>query len=239
MIAVGIITAPRPRATLGSSILSLRGPGGYTGAINVYADGMTQHDLGNIDNLDVRVVPRVKPLGNLRNWVDALGHLHATSTEPYLMVCEDDITWADNAFVALEDECRYIGSLERAGAYSLFLPVRMAKLHERTVGHAMHPGWQKAGMQVGNKMWGAQCLMFTRAQAEWLLRESLLVTYTSNPKWTKNVDAIVAHCLNTANRNIYWRNPCLVNHTLGEGNSSLGYPIDRPNLRTHNFTGRP
>ena len=229
MFAVGIITAPRPRPTLSHSVASMRRAGGWAGEIRVQSDGP-------VTAPDVRctIVRNQPPLGNLRNWVACLSGLLKQNAK-WLMVCEDDIVWADDAFSALEEELG--GLFPRFDCVSLYLPIRMSSRIEKIKGK-LDPGYHWEAMQVHRSMWGAQCLLFPRETAEWLLSSAELAYFTNNKRWNKNVDGIVAECLNSTNRKIWWRVPCLVDHTpLGEGNSSLGYADERPNLRTRYFTG--
>lgn len=240
MIAVGYTTAPRDRPTLADSVKSIREQGGYEGRIVVFAEpGSATREVFVHDTGPFMAIANRVPLGALRNWVAGLRFLVTQTTEPWLMICQDDITWAERAFVALHAELDVMASLERAGGYSLFLPVRMAKLCERSMGSELPHGWLQSGMQNGNKMWGAQCLLFARRQAMKLLSDPVLRSYTDDPQYTKNIDAIVAHAINARGERIYWRNPCLVDHVLGEANSSLGNKDSRPNLRTRHFTGTP
>jgi hypothetical protein len=230
MISVGIITAPRPKPTLDASVRSLRQDAGWKGEVCILSDG-------SIVAPDARCNVRrnVPPLGNLRNWVAALTWITHAAEEPWLMVCEDDIVWAKGAFSALERELKGCSF----DAISLYLPIRMSKRLEEKVG-PLDPGYHSDRMQVFRSMWGAQCLLLPRRTAVWLLSSRELRSFTHNFRWQKNVDGIVADCLNNTGRKIWWRVPCLVDHTpLGEGNSSLGYADDRPNLRTKYFTGQP
>lgn len=232
MIATGIITAARPRATLAISIDSYRAAG-FTGPVLVCDDG-----TGDIFLDGVSRVINIPPLGNLRNWAKCLQILYASTKAQWLMVCEDDITWASRAASALHAELDHIANLASAGGYSLYLPARMSSRAEQLSAGDLKRGWHWEGLQIGKSMWGAQCLLFTRAQAGEVLRA--LAPILHDPRHTKNVDAWVSDAINRAGRRIYWRVPCLVDHVLGDGNSVL-YPDkqDRPNLRTKYFTGEP
>lgn len=209
----------------------MRREGGWGGEVFVCSDGpITAPDA------HCRIIRNVPALGNLRNWVKALSTIADRTDEPWLMVCEDDIVWAKGAFPALEEElvdCSF-------DCISLYLPIRMSKRLEQMRKGPLDEGYHWEQMQVHRSMWGAQCLLLPRHTAQWLLSSDALRAFTSNQRWQKNVDGIVAECLNATGRKIWWRVPCLVDHTpLGEGNSSLGYADDRPNLRTRYFTGEP
>jgi len=98
-------------------------------------------------------------------------------------------------------------------------------------------GWY--GSSQGKKTWGAQCLVFSREQARELLSCKIFNGFLNDYRWDKNIDAIIGQSLGNRGLHIAYRIPCLVNHTLGEGNSSLGYADVRPDLRTKYFTGHP
>lgn len=233
---VAVITAPRGRSVVRRSLESFRQIGGFVNVpVIVSSDGRCE-DLTDLVEV---IVENEKPLGNFRNWIQALELAVTHRSADYVMVCEDDIVWAKGAHVALSREIHdVVGNWERTeagvGAMSLYLPHHEA----RHIGQPLFDGWHVGAMK-GMSTWGAQCLMFSQAQASALLTTPKFRQMRADPKWHKNVDGIVASCLNERGRTIAYRVPCLVNHEpLGEGNSSLGYPDDRPGLRTHYFTGK-
>ncbi|HMF59117.1 MAG TPA: hypothetical protein VK595_02025 [Vicinamibacterales bacterium] len=231
MMATAVITAPRPRETLSLSLRSYR-LAGFDNAIRIFADGPVSTDTDAL-----HITRNDPPLGNLRNWHLALQTLEIETDADWLMVCEDDIEWVRGACAALIGDLRSLEQsrvFQRAGALSLYLPRR----HTKNLPMTLSPGWHGEGLQRGIGAWGAQCLLFSRAQARALLADTQFNQYLQS-KMDKNVDAIVAKCINDCGREILYRVPCLVDHSLGEGNSSLGYKDDRPNLRTNYFTGQP
>lgn len=234
-IAAGIITAPRPRATLNESIRSMRAGGfGMDVPVLVFQDGECPPITEPVDNVMVNSIP----MGNLRNWHRALHILYYQTQAEWLMVCEDDIEWAKGAHEALLHDLNLFAvslSFNKVGAVSLYCPIRMSGDMEKLYGGRLTRGWY--GARKGMKTWGAQCLVFSRKQASMLLNDVGLQTFLNNKKWNKNVDAIVAECINSHSREIAYRIPCLVDHTYGDANSSLGYRDDRPNLKTAYFTG--
>lgn len=230
MIATAVITAPRPRGTLAESLESYRAAG-FHGGVLVCNDGPPEpnrpHGTSYINN--------PTPLGNLRNWHSALKALVLTTKAEWVMVCEDDITWARNAAYALATDLRTIGTLELAGGFSLYLPARMSGKCEPFHGGVLPEGYVWEGMQLGRKMWGAQCLLFTRAQAERVLAG--LQKYVHDQRKQKNIDGWVTEIVNNAGLRLYWRVPCLVDHKLGDENSALYGAEQRPNLRSKYYTG--
>jgi len=231
MIATAIITAPRPRNTLYESIQSWRHDGGFTGPLLVCSDAMP-----GIRGTLLSVHENVPALGNMRNWKLALSMLVSQGDDEWLMVCEDDIVWAKGARDALDRELPALKesvTFSRAGGLSLYLPRRHTKKMMR-----LRPGWHGSGLQQAHKTWGAQCMVFSRGQALELLGDLKFGELTSDLTRDKNIDAVFGRCINARGKEILYRVPCLVNHTLGDGNSSLGYSADRPDLRTDYWTGR-
>jgi len=233
MIATGIITAPRPKPTLFESIVSYR-VGGFTNRVHVFAE----KDVG-FSSANMITEVNKERLGNLRNWAKALTTLFTDTKAPWLMICEDDIVWAQACAETLFSDLqsyRQRPDYHQSGAISLFCPIKASKEIEQRNG-VLQRGWY--GSSQGKKTWGAQCLVFSREQARELLSCRIFNGFLNDYRWDKNIDAIIGQSLAARQKNIAYRIPCLVNHTLGEGNSSLGYSADRPNLLTKYWTGRP
>jgi hypothetical protein len=229
MIAIGIISAPRARPTIKQSIASFRNAG-FAGDVQVYAEPGSDVVVSN----EVHYHWNETTKGNFRNWIHALESLLAAQTN-WVMICEDDISWAFNAAEILEYDLSKFDVGGNAGALSLYCPIRMSKVLERDYANSaplMH-GWY--GARLGKGTWGAQCLVLHRYWAHKLLADKVLLAYLANARWEKNVDLIVADTVNRAGREIVYRIPCLVDHTFGDGNSSLGYKVDRPELKTKYF----
>lgn len=230
MISFGIITAARPISTIERSLQSLREAGFDDDVVISSDDPLTPFMVG------CQVAQNQSPLGNLRNWHQCLTLL-MRSTENWLCVCEDDITWVRDCRPALEYDLRVLASSSRlrtVGALSLYFPIAMSREIEEK-GKALGNGWHAATR--GFRTWGAQCFLFTRSMAADLLASKKFREYVDNPRWTKNVDGVVADSIGQEDLRILYRVPCLVNHDLGDANSSLGYADDRPKLKTRYFTG--
>lgn len=227
MMQIGIITAPRPRSTIGASIESMR-KAGFKQDVTIFAEPGT--DLPVCDGCHIMQNSQV--LGNFRNWVACLQWLTAAPSEWY-MICEDDIAWASNAAADLDHDLFNWRHPSSAGALSLYCPIRMSKVIERRYGSPLVQGYY--GINLGRSTWGAQCLVFHHTWAASLLNSSVLRAYMTDPRWQKNVDALVADALLSKGFEILYRIPCLVNHTYGDANSSLGYKPDRPELLTKYF----
>lgn len=235
-LATGIITAPRPRPTLNDSLLSYRDAGFVSVSTTVFADGPKRPNLGVAT---AGVVHDGRTYGNLHNWHRALRNIFLYCRDAdWLMVCEDDISWASRSFEVLMNDLELFRQSKKfasTGALSLYCPVRVSNDIERMRGNAsLLPGWYP--INHGMKTWGAQCLVFSRAQAERLLACRTFDAFLRNGKYNKNVDAIVAESIRSRGLAIGYRIPCLVDHEFGEGNSSLGYKDDRPALKTRYFS---
>jgi hypothetical protein len=230
MIAIGIITAPRAVPTITQSIASLR-DAGFKQGITIFSEPGSESPV--CDGCNVVRNPARK--GNFRNWVGALQHL-AMGPGDWMMICEDDILWSHDAAAVLSHDLSKWQGNTRAGAISLFCPIRMSKVLERKYGTPLMQGWY--GLNLGRSTWGAQCLVFHRTWAAALLSDKSLKAYLDDPRWDKNVDALIADVIARRGREIMYRIPCLVDHTFGEGNSSLGYKPERPDLKTKYFMDR-
>lgn len=229
MISHGVITAPRPVRTVERSVASLR-LSGFRGEVVLSSDDPT---LTGVDGATLYNNPVVR--GNFRNWLQCL-RLLLESNSPWLCISEDDVTWVPDCQSVLEHDLKLLeisDKIKRVGALSLYFPIVMSSQIDG--GKSLPPGWHEATR--GIKTWGAQSFLFSRKMAEDLLASPHMREYEANPKWSKNVDGIVADVLAKHSLSILYRVPCLVNHDLGRANSSLGYPDDRPKLETKYFTG--
>jgi len=233
VIRTGIITAPRPRSTLAESVRSYRAAG-FANDVLVFSDG---GDTVIADK--VITMPNEERLGNKRNWIRALAVLsNGVDTGDWIMICEDDISWSVGAARDLVEsllDLKRRDALRQAGALSLYAPRRVTSLVEK--GHRLAQRQGYTGMQQGRKTWGAQCYVFTHHMAMTLLHDGQFRAMAGDFLRDKNIDAMIGQCLNDRGLNIAYRIPCLVDHDLGKGNSSLGYADDRPKLETDYFRG--
>ena len=236
MIATGIITASRPRPTLEYSLTSYR-EAGFENPVHIFADGTPAPFKGAYqDRWGSQIIINPLPLGNLRNWMSACRTLLQTTTEPFIMICEDDVTWAENAASVLASELSN-WSRSNTGLISLYLPRRMSKLLEaaHSPGSKLKSGYY--GIRCGRKMWGAQCLVLPRSEAQALMSCGYIQAVLSDVTNKINVDAHVAESMLLRGRDLVYRAPCLVDHVLGDLNSALYGSKDRPELRTSYFEG--
>lgn len=235
MIRTGIITAPRPRPSLAESVRSYRAAG-FDNEVLVFSDN------GDVVADGVRTLRNEVRLGNKLNWMRALSVLTTSAAmDDWIMVCEDDISWAVNARRDLEEALEELrsrkGAMDKAGVLSLYTPKRVSYLLRSQTQGRIAPGWYSTGLQMGRKTWGAQCYLFTWQMAVRLLNNEEFKSIMLDTSRDKNIDAFVGQCLNNAGLDVVYRIPCLVIHDLGTANSSLGYRDDRPMLDTECFRG--
>jgi len=237
MIATGIITAPRPKPTLEHSLISYRMKGQFENTVHIFADGEVQPFRSDyLRGWDGTITINTRKLGNLRNWWGAFTWLMSNTDSPWLMICEDDITWAENASQVLETELQ-AWDMTKQGILSLYMPQRMSRILEPL--YSPHPtsrlskGWY--GITMGRKLWGAQCFVIPRAEGEALMACGYMARTLSDVSKTMNIDAHVAESAMLRGKQIWYRVPCLVDHILGDLNSSLYGNKDRPELRTRYF----
>lgn len=236
MIATAIITAPRPKPTLEHSLISYRMKAQFENKVHIFADGELQPFRSDyLRAWDGSITLNSHRLGNLRNWWQAFVWLFQHTDDPWLMMCEDDITWAENAGQVLEKELREWNHT-RAGMLSLYMPQRMSKLLEPmfSPGSRLLKGWY--GLTMGRKLWGAQCLVFHRTEAQALIQCGYMAAVISDVTKQINIDAHVAESMMLREKMIYYRVPCLVDHVLGDLNSAIYGGKDRPELRTRYFS---
>jgi hypothetical protein len=206
---------------------------GFSNHVQVFADGPVEA----LRDVNVTVHMNKPRLGNFRNWVFALKTLMLEAADWY-MVCEDDITWSTAAAVVLAKDLSHFTLDNYCGAVSLYCPQRMAKVLEQNYnnGRRLSQGWY--GANLGRKTWGAQCLLFHRMHAIDLMSHPSFTEWHRDPRNEKNVDAWVAKSIEERGREIVYRIPCLVDHEMGDNNSSIYGDKVRPELRTTYFAGR-
>lgn len=234
MLAIAITTAPRPIATFDASLRSLRNAG-FTQTVWVMNDGPFMNEIPAC-----RVVNNAPALGGLKNWAYALETLVDATAAPWLMVLEDDVRWARGAAAALEKDLRDLqgGKLHDVVGYlSLYLSRKVSREIEGRKGRPLRPGIYGSGL-AGN-CWGSQAYVFTRDGARALLADPKFADLRANYTKNRNRDNIVSGCLAAMRRRLYYRVPCLVDHSLGNANSSLRVKPVQINLLTDYWTGAP
>lgn len=230
MISVGYITAPRPQPTIAASLLSLKNAGFPEDVLVCSEPG-----VGFKSPIDCTLLANPQKLGNLRNWVSCAEHLlRWDDADEWIMVCEDDINWARNAYDVLCYDLKNF-AVENVQAISLFCPDKMvAQIQQvfpspRGLTHGWYP------LLVGKQMWGAQCLVMRKEWLYSLLACDYFKGKLANMELDKNIDRFIAESAQKRDARIAYRIPCLVDHKMGDKNSSLYGDRDRPALRCRYF----
>lgn len=207
-----VTTAPRPKTTLRESLVSFR-HAGFHDELLVLADGVPQE---RVDDLGAHIVVNDPPLGCLKNWAFALTLLvERASHFDYVAVLQDDILWALNSNTILEGY-----PPPGNGVTSLYCPRKVSTHLMKKYGDPLPAGY--VASELGWETWGAQAFLFTPDTARQLRDSDMFVDYVANYVKNRNVDRIVGQCLMDIGIPLYYRVPCLVNHELGNRNSSLG-----------------
>ena len=81
-------------------------------------------------------------------------------------------------------------------------------------------------------------MLFHRVHAFELLTHDSFIAWHADQRNDKNIDAWVAKSIEERGREIVYRIPCLVDHEMGDNNSSIYGAKERPDLRTTYFAGR-
>ena len=228
-VSVAITTAPRQRETLTESLASLRAAG-FTQQIRIFADKVSP--VGDSGSLVLRNEP---PLDGIKNWCHAARTLLRETDADWLMLLEDDVTWAPGAAVALEADLRQLDP-DKTGYLSLYLCRHVSKEIQREQRTPkLKPGMYATGM--GPRCWGSQAYVLPRKSVERLLADHHFQRNVA-VKW-KNRDLLVSGTLHRLGLEIRYRVPCLVHHKLGSANSSLTKKGVMQGLLTDYWTGAP
>lgn len=194
MLAIGMITCPRPDIDVCEAIRQLRW-GGFCEPVHLFCEPGTPEVPFPPD---VVVHHNPERRGVLGNWRHGLAWLRDHTTADHLMVCEDDVAYARDARTAW---LTALGTVGPVGFWSLYTPRRDRPL----VGHTQ--GWVASNR--GRDTWGTQGMCFPRSSAELLLGYPPLHT---EDQFRGPTDAIVAQCFREAGLPCYYHNPSLADH---------------------------
>jgi GT2 family glycosyltransferase len=204
LLAVAMITAPRPVPTAERSLFELR-RAGFGQTAHVFEEPGTDLPL----RPGVRLFANSHRLGAWGNWRRAAESLLELSDAPFLLVCEDDIRLRPDALLGLVHAVRTLPHADW-GYASLYTPWHNVR------GRPLVPGWQ--AIPVGHEGWGALAYCFTRASLEAVLAETRPLENAGDA----HTDMVVSSALRQFGRQCYFHVPSLGDHT-GEGISSLGH----------------
>ena len=197
--AVGVTTAPRRKATLGTTLDSLAAAGWDDPM--VFAEPKTR--ISNAHR-HLRIVRRQQKLGAWPNFLLGLNELVLSQpdADAYLMV-QDDTLFVKNTRQYLE---RTLWPNTHTGVVSLHTPSHHVPEDETVRGFFPRT--------VGWGAWGAMAFIFPNASARAMLRHPAVVNHRSRGcnKGTCNVDSVVGHWCNIDGFEFYLHCPSLTQH---------------------------
>jgi hypothetical protein len=215
MLAIGMITCPRPGIDVHESINQLR-RGGFRETVHLFCEPGTP-ELRPLPNVIIHRNP--VRLGVVGNWSHCLQWLVEHTSADFLMVCEDDVIYATGARTALDSD---LEAAKDVGYWSLYTAQRDAFLTEGRRGWI---AWNR-----GHDNWGTLSMCFPRSSAERVIVYPALKT---EDQLEGHTDFVVAQCFLDAGIACWYHNPSLADHvgrisTIGHGwyEESLGLHFD-------------
>jgi hypothetical protein len=204
LVAVGVITAPRPICTLPQTLAELR-RGGFTQPIHVFAEPGAPVP----DGYGLAVRRNAARLGLWRNWREAARRLLAETDAPFLLLCEDDVRFVPCAALALRHAIATFPH-DTWGYASLYTP-----RHNLPNWDGLS-GWQTVAVGAGT--WGALAWCFTRAGLAAVLDSRAVRSHTA----LDGTDMVVSLAVGELGRKCYFHVPSLGDHA-GEDISTEGH----------------
>lgn len=203
-LAIGVIAAPRPVATVDACLAGLR-RGGFWQTIRVFAEPGAAVE----PRPGVEVHQNSTRLGMWSNWLQAATRLLRETHADWLLLCEDDLTVARGAALALQNA---VESLPHAdwGFVSLYTP------RQNVSDAALSNGWQP--LNLGRRTWGS---------LGWCFRRETLMTLLNSPTvlyhyGDRDNDSILSQACTDERLQTWHHFPSLGAH-LGGANSSVGH----------------
>lgn len=236
LLAMAMTTAPRPRETLQLALSSLH-HAGWRERLLLLADYPAGERI-TLPNLcpPLTLVQNDPPLGGLKNWCSALQLLVDTTEARWLAILEDDILWAEGAIPALERDLHALQG-KSVGYLSLYISRKVShEIERRKRTDTLTPGLHKS--ELGAGVWGSQAYVLPRRTAQALLADPEFDDQRRNYVKNRNRDGIVSGALARMGLPLYFRVPALVNHRLGEANSSLRDKPIQPSLQCKYWKGK-
>jgi len=228
-LAIAITTAPRVRETFTASLASLR-QAGFDQTVRVFADKVNPQGEG------CEITRNDPPLDGIKNWVKACQTLLEETQAQWLMILEDDVTWANGAAEALYRDLESLDP-DTTGYLSLYLCKQVSRHIQREKHLRPLPRGMHNAATMGGRCWGSQAYVLPRQAAKVLLADGIFRKMVQ-VRW-KNRDLLVSGTLSRLGLKLLYRVPCLVNHELGSANSSLTKKGVMPDLLTEYWTGEP
>ena len=202
-LAIGMLTAPRPVATLERSLVELR-RAGFRQDVHVFAEPGTNARTGD----DVFVHRNRAKLGAWRNWCQAARYMLGSTNAPYILMCEDDIQLSICAAASLQHAMQSLPA-SNWGFASLYSPRHNLKQH---LGQS---GWLSV---KARGLWGALAWCFTRKSLQSVLGSRIANRHIGD----RDTDLVVSQAMLSLGLHTFFHSPSLGAHT-GAGISSLGH----------------
>jgi hypothetical protein len=237
ILAAAVTTAPRPRDTLPMSLSSMY-HAGFRDPVLLLSDHAAAHVMQTPHHIPpLTIIRNDPPLGGLKNWCQALQLLIERTEARWLMVCEDDITWAPGAAAPLEHDLNMLDG-RPVGYVSLYIARKVSReIEQRKQVRRLSPGLHRS--ELGEGVWGSQAYVLPRTTAAALLADPTFDDLRRNYVKNRNRDGIVSGALHRMGLPLFFRVPALVSHKLGEANSSLREKPVQQSLLCDYWTGRP
>lgn len=209
MFDIGIITAPRDKDMIGTTVPSIR-EAGFVEPIHVFAEPDTF-----IPNIDVEVHQNIERLGCFGNYHNALKWLIENGDKPYIVVLSDDFLYSKNTCVRLLS--RLYDMEHDWGYHALYTPAGMRYLMKIKRGwNEVKGGWKKSygGLYV-----------FQRHIAEKIINHDFYVDHLANYKANQQIDHCIPEVCHQMGLEQYIHNPSFANHigfqsTIGHNHTS-------------------
>jgi hypothetical protein len=206
VVAIAMISAPRPVRTVDRSLRELRNAG-FSQPVCVFAEPGT--DVAPAPGISV--LANSERLGIWGNWKQAAEWLLEHSPAPFLMICEDDLRLSDDAALALQHAIDTLPH-DDWGYASLYTPAHNFSV----LGRKPQLGWQE--LPLSGAAWGALAYCLSRTA----LAEMLECRIVREHAGDRETDSVVSRALNALGRRCYFHVPSLCEHA-GAGISSVGH----------------
>ena len=204
LVAIGVITAPRPIPTLPQTLAELR-RAGFSQPVRVYAEPTAAVP----DAPGVLVHRNATRLGLWGNWLSSAQRMLADTNAPFVLMCEDDVRFARCAALALQHA---IDTLPHDSWGYVSLYTARHNLRHANAG----VGWRE--LAVGAGTWGALAWCFARAGLAAILNARAVCSHN----FPDGTDAVVSVAARELGRKCYFHVPSLGDH-IGGDNSTEGH----------------